>query len=40
MPLANGMVTSIQADFFEGMGGKMEDERWMIKEEARGGESG
>jgi hypothetical protein len=26
------MVTSIQADFFEGMGGKMEDEGWMIKD--------
>jgi hypothetical protein len=34
------MVTSIQGDFFEGMGGKMEDEGGMIKEEARGGESG
>jgi hypothetical protein len=31
------MVTSIQGDFFEGMAGKMEDEGWMIKEEAMGG---
>jgi hypothetical protein len=31
------MVTSIHGDFFEGMGWKMEDERWMIKEEASSG---
>jgi hypothetical protein len=40
IPLANGMVTSIQGDFFEGMAGKMEDEGWMIKEEAMEGLGG
>jgi hypothetical protein len=39
MPLANGMVTSIQADLREGMGVKMEDEGWMIKEEASSGDT-
>jgi hypothetical protein len=36
------MVTSIQADFFEGMGvtEKMDDEGGRIKEEARGGREG
>jgi hypothetical protein len=34
------MVTSIQGDFREGMGRKMEDEGWMIKEEAMGGLGG
>jgi hypothetical protein len=40
MPLANGMVTSIQGDLREGMAGKMEDGGWMIKEEATGGLGG
>jgi hypothetical protein len=39
MPLANGMVTSIQADLREGMMRKMEDEGGMIKEEASSGDT-
>ena len=39
MPLANGMVTSIHGDLREGMDGKMEDEGWMIKEEASSGDT-
>jgi hypothetical protein len=39
MPLANGMVTSIHGDLREGMAEKMEDEGWMIKEEAMSGDT-